>query len=973
LRPELAVSLGPERFLREIEVAAHLTHPNILPLHDSSTANGLLYYVMPFVDGESLRDRLDREKQLALEDALQITREVADALSFAHCHGVVHRDIKPENILLEAGHALVADFGIAHALNAAGSERITESGIAVGTAAYMSPEQTTCEKDLDARSDVYSLGCVLYEMLAGEPPFTGPTPQVVFAKRLSEPVPHISTLRETVPPCVEQAINTALARVPVDRYPTTRCFAEALTAPSGEGTLAQEPIRRVGLRHPVMLVVGAMIALAVTLGLWQGVGSESDTTLDPNLLAVMPFRTAAADPSLAYLREGMMDMLAPKLTGDGGPRAANPRTVMAAWRRVASANDADLTEEQAARVARAIGAGQLLLGSVVGSPGRVVLTATLSSVLPGSLEAAQATVEGPEDSLHVAGGLLDQLAGQLLAGGAGVQDVHGASLTTSSLAALKAYLAGQSAFRAGQYDEAVHHLSRALGIDSGFTLAAVALSRNEGWVATVPNLGRVREIAWHGRSQLNLEDRTLLKAYMGPRGPDPDPLADQLRTREQAVSAMPGQADAWFLLGDMYYHFGSLLGFADAFERAEQAFERAVALDSTYVAPLKHLTQLVTKGGDTTKIRRLWQLSLQLDSTTYRSDQLRFSVALALGDEEMRADALDRLATQGWLAAAEASLFAQTDRGAEHLDTLIAIMQSRAGTQNERDGAAWYGYVAAMNRGRPRHALSLISNIWPENSEWHLLKALYWNGLLKDTALVLHQADSIARAPFGPTAVQRRGQLVTACRLARWRLAQGEMTGVATLLQRLEAGLTMGDSVVPHRASPLCTCMVRAMLAVRQGWPEAVALVEIVDSILLSFPESTDYAGIRLGNFMVVELWEAPGQLHGRGTVGGSGASRAGAGGGQTAGLPPLPLVPVDQAARRGAARGVDRRPGRRHPGVHPLSRVALRSGTGGGTGGECCEGRAGTVAGGAGMNGHRQVFTVQTITEESRPTAKLR
>ncbi|MDH5548986.1 MAG: serine/threonine protein kinase, partial [Gemmatimonadota bacterium] len=192
LKPELAAALGPDRFLREIKTTAQLRHPHILPLLDSGDADGTLFYVMPYVEGESLRDRLNREKQLPVEDALRIAREVADALSYAHSHDVLHRDIKPENILLESGHAVVADFGIARALTAAGGEKLTQTGIAVGTPAYMSPEQSAGEPAIDGRSDLYALGCVLYEMLAGEPPFTGPTAQAIIAKRLAEPPPRVS-------------------------------------------------------------------------------------------------------------------------------------------------------------------------------------------------------------------------------------------------------------------------------------------------------------------------------------------------------------------------------------------------------------------------------------------------------------------------------------------------------------------------------------------------------------------------------------------------------------------------------------------------------------------------------------------------------------------------------------------------------------------------------------------------------------
>ena len=232
LAPELAAAVGRERFLREIETAARLTHPHILPLHDSGEADGLLYYVMPYVEGESLRDRLTREHQLSIEDAISITREVASALSYAHSHDVIHRDVKPENILLSGGEAIVADFGIAGALDAAGGAKLTRTGVVLGTPAYMSPEQAAGDRALDGRSDVYGLGCVLYEMLTGEPPFTGPTSQAIIAKRFSDPVPSARRLRETISLPLDRAIVKALARAPADRFASTREFAEALRAPA---------------------------------------------------------------------------------------------------------------------------------------------------------------------------------------------------------------------------------------------------------------------------------------------------------------------------------------------------------------------------------------------------------------------------------------------------------------------------------------------------------------------------------------------------------------------------------------------------------------------------------------------------------------------------------------------------------------------------------------------------------------------
>src|SRR5688500_2706588 len=238
LRPELAAVIGADRFLREIETIAGLQHPHILGLIDSGEVNGTAYYVMPFVDGESLRDRLVREKQLPIGDAVRIATEVAGALDYAHRHGVIHRDVKPENILLHDGAALVADFGIALGASKAGGERMTETGMSLGAPQYMSPEQAMGEREITARSDIYALGATTYEMLAGSPPFTGPTAQAIVAKIVaSEPEP-LSALRKTVPPHVEDAVLTALEKIPADRFTTASAFARAL-----EGTGAASVTR----------------------------------------------------------------------------------------------------------------------------------------------------------------------------------------------------------------------------------------------------------------------------------------------------------------------------------------------------------------------------------------------------------------------------------------------------------------------------------------------------------------------------------------------------------------------------------------------------------------------------------------------------------------------------------------------------------------------------------------------------------
>jgi serine/threonine-protein kinase len=283
LRPEVAAAIGPDRFLREIEIVAKLTHPHILPLHDSGDVDGFLYYVMPFVAGESLKVRLKRESRLPLEEALDIAVAVADALDYAHGRGVVHRDIKPENILLEEGHAVVADFGVAHAVTESAGSRLTESGRAVGTPEYMSPEQACAEEVIDGRSDVYSLGCVVYEMLGGQPPFVAPTARAVLARHMMDPVPSLTALRPDLPAQVRRAVVKALAKERVDRFARLNDFAAALRAESPP---------------------------------------EEDSPAKS--IAVLPFTNVSADPENEYLSDGISEEIINASASRGRSRTSVP-------------------------------------------------------------------------------------------------------------------------------------------------------------------------------------------------------------------------------------------------------------------------------------------------------------------------------------------------------------------------------------------------------------------------------------------------------------------------------------------------------------------------------------------------------------------------------------------------------------------------------------------------------------------------
>ncbi len=335
LLPELAVTLGVERFLREIEVGTVLQHPHIVGVLDSGQTDGILFYTMPFVDGASLRDRLVREKQLPIDEAIAIARQVSEALAYAHSKGVIHRDIKPENILLGSNGALVADFGIARAVSVAGGETLTRTGMAVGTPTYMSPEQAMASREVTAESDVYSLACVMYEMLAGQPPFSGPTAMALLARHSLDNVPSLKIVRGTVPDAVEDAIVRAMAKVPADRFHSALDFAAALTDHEGAARRRQESIaaqaiaaktvqQMVGGRGRKRLMIAAAVALPLLAGGgwfgWKAMDKGNDDAAGltgrfaKNKIAVMYFQDRSPESKLAYLADGLTESLIDELS-----------------------------------------------------------------------------------------------------------------------------------------------------------------------------------------------------------------------------------------------------------------------------------------------------------------------------------------------------------------------------------------------------------------------------------------------------------------------------------------------------------------------------------------------------------------------------------------------------------------------------------------------------------------------------------
>jgi eukaryotic-like serine/threonine-protein kinase len=361
LRSEVVGALGADRFLKEIEVVSRLQHPHILGLLDSGSAGDVFYYVMPYIDGESLRHRLSQESQLAVDQAIALAQEVAEALQWAHDRGIVHRDIKPENILLSGGHALVADFGIAKALNAAGGEKLTETGLSLGTPHYMSPEQASATPSLDGRADIYALGCVLYEMLAGTPPFTGPSAQAILARHSVDPVPNLRTVRSTVTRELERVIRRALAKVPADRFASADEFAAAL----GRGHAS----RAAGRRPSKLLLAGAATAATglLLLAIIRSSGSSASTAAGAGSiksLAVLPFSNLTGDTAQVYLAQGLTDQLVTSLAQLSALRVINLKGA----------------KEVSVQLVKELGLDAVLAGSLQRAGKAVHITVQLSSV-----------------------------------------------------------------------------------------------------------------------------------------------------------------------------------------------------------------------------------------------------------------------------------------------------------------------------------------------------------------------------------------------------------------------------------------------------------------------------------------------------------------------------------------------------------------------------------------------------------------
>jgi eukaryotic-like serine/threonine-protein kinase len=576
LRAELGAILGPERFLREIEISAQLHHPHILPLYDSGEAEGLLFYVMPYVEGESLRDRLAREKQLALEEALQIAREVADALSYAHSRGVIHRDIKPENILLESGHAVVADFGIARAISAAGGEQLTGTGVAIGTPAYMSPEQAAGSKDLDGRSDLYALGCVLFEMLAGQPPFTGPTVDSIVHQHLVVEAPNVTSIRPAVPASVAAALRRALAKTPADRFNPVALFAEALGARASAGfplpSASATTVRAWrSWRRTALLGLAAVVtiagAVAVSRRLRPGAsGSHHLLTA----IAVLPLENLSAEGAQAYFAPGLQDELLTQLSKVAALTVISRTSVMGYQG----------TAKPLREIAAELGVGSVVEGSVQVMGNRLRVNVQLIDAgTDRHLWAEQydrTLTDAFEVQSEIAQRIVEAVGTTLTRAEAGAI----AAAPTANAEAYRLYLQGREYMTRAGYlrrnlETGQQLFERALELDSNFALAHAALSEVHGemyWFRYDPSPAQAARQREEAETALRLApDLPQVHAAMG--------LAHYYGRRDYrraldefaiALKGLPNDAQLRLFTGAVRRRMGDWSEAVAAFEKAAQ-------------------------------------------------------------------------------------------------------------------------------------------------------------------------------------------------------------------------------------------------------------------------------------------------------------------------------------------------------------------------------------------------------------------
>jgi tetratricopeptide (TPR) repeat protein len=706
----------------------------------------------------------------------------------------------------------------------------------------------------------------------------------VLTRHIGEAPRSLCGLRPEVPAAIDGVVQRALAKDREDRYADAAAFAAALarahagaaTPPASESVPGATGRRRWFIGGVALVVLLGAVAVAARLRTSAPVSSA-----DVGAIAVLPFRVGGADPALAYLREGMLDLLATKLSADGLPAAVDPRAVMGAARARAGGADTDLAAGEARELARGLGAGRVLVGSVVGTPQRLVISASLEP-LDGIGTPSLAEVEGSIDSLPR---LVDRLAAQLLALGAGESSQRLEAVTSTSLAALRDYLSGRALYRRGRYAEAVEHFRGALATDSTFALAALGWRLAAGWTGSddiATSAARTHAL----RDRLPARDRVVLAALVGPRYPGYSSEREVLDAWRRATDAAPDLPEAWYEYGDQYYHAGALLGIVDAEQRAREAFRRALAIDPDFAPAIVHLVEIAARTGDTVRARALGAQYTARDSASETADFIRWRVAQATGDSAGVRALRARMATLS----------------PESLRRIVVAMQLDGipGDDAERAAAGWLAAHRApdlrwfallrvhdlrLNRGDAVGALVITDSLRlerPGSRAWLRVRvedALYGGGDATAGARAAAALAPRADAPLSGDADERAEQYADACTVWQWRLAARPVAVPAAraAIARLRSATTTADGVESTVQNAWCAIALEALLN-PAGLPR-------LDSLLVSGPRPMETSRSRrfrtfmMGNILAARLQLRQGDqaaalaairrrpVHGAGTV----------------------------------------------------------------------------------------------------------
>ena len=727
--PELVLHLGADRFTREIGITTQLQHPNIVPVYDSGAVDGVPFYVMPFVDGETLEQRLTRDGPLPVPEAVEIAAEIADGLAYAHRLGFIHRDVKPGNILLSNGHALLADFGIARAIESADARKLTESGFAVGTAFYMSPEQASASTEVDGRSDVYSLACVLYERLAGGPPFGGASARSVIARHMIDPVPSLRTVRPTVSARLEQVLITALHKLPADRFADAAEFRTALresmrtgegsgdwnVAPGADGDAYNRDVTTSTPRarahrntpttpHRNRVALGASLAavalLAVSVVTWRARAPDADA-LDANRIMVYPFVVADGFTGSRTVGEDVATLVGNALDGAGPLRWLDGWTLLDAARRD---DIRTLSLDEARALARDKRCATFITGRVVMLGDSVRAFLTLHDVAGDSVLAQGEASGGIADLWRSGLNAVTRVLPALIPGGAATTTQE---WMNRDPAAIANFLLGESAFRRIHLAEALEHYRAAVARDSTFVMAALRGAQAASWNHRRTEAAALIEVAL--RHPLAPRYDFFARGYLAYLGGWADSAATLLRA---AIADDPEMAVAWMQLGEVYSHLLPLTGNPDSL--ADLAFLEARRLDSAAANVLLHPIEIRLRRGDLAAAEPLLR--------RFRADQPD-SVLDAKLELSLRC-VRDGSARVDWRAAAASSpnpvLFAASAMGGEGTrfgcapSAFAAVLAVDTANTDAADGRRWVAFLglhlSLVSRGRYDDAVALVDS-----------------------------------------------------------------------------------------------------------------------------------------------------------------------------------------------------------------------------------------------------------------------